>query len=144
MRIELEHEFAVPLEAGFAYITDMENWPAFWPGLVRVESGSQWRVPGDEARVVVKLLGREVELQLRLRQFEQNRLVEYESRQDGLPDARHERRFDGADGRFRYRLAVEYEPRPGLRGVYDRLLVRRGVERALHQTVANLERTLPR
>ena len=43
---------------------------------------------------------------------------------------------------FDYRLVVEYEPRGGLRGLYDRLLVRRGIERALRQTVRNLEEVL--
>ena len=43
---------------------------------------------------------------------------------------------------MRYRLVVEYEPRAGLHGVYDRLLVRRGIERALRQTVANLDEKL--
>ena len=65
--------------------------------------------------------------------------MEYRSTQRGLPDARHERHFEAAETGFRYRLVVEYEPRPGLRGVYDRVLVRRAVDRALRQTVANLE-----
>jgi hypothetical protein len=43
---------------------------------------------------------------------------------------------------MRCRLVVEYEPRARLRGLYDRVLVRRGVERALRQTVANLEAKL--
>lgn len=144
MRIECEHHFDVPLEAGFAYITEPANWPDYWPGIVRIEPGSSWGAPGDEARIVTKLLGREVELRMRLHRFEPNRLVEYESTQDGLPDARHERHFEAADRGFRYRLAVEYEPRAGLRGVYDRILVRRGVDRALRRTVENLERALPR
>jgi hypothetical protein len=87
---------------------------------------------------VTRLLGREVELHMTLRRFEPNRLVEYESRQRGLPDARHERHFGTADGGFRYRLVVEYEPRSGLRGLYDRMLVRRGIERVLDETIANL------
>lgn len=41
-----------------------------------------------------------------------------------------------------YRLVVEYEPRGGLRGLYDRVLVRRGIERALKQTIRNLEGVL--
>jgi hypothetical protein len=144
MRIEREHDFDVPLETGFAYITDPANWVAYWPGIVRVDPGSRWAAPGDEARIVIKLLGREVELRMKLRRFESNRLVEYESAQDGLPDARHERRFDPAGNGFRYGLVVDYEPRGGLRGLYDRILVRRGVERALRRTVENLERVLPR
>jgi hypothetical protein len=143
MRVECEHGFGVTVEQGFAFITDMANWPRFWPGLVRVEPSSRWSAPGDEARVVTNLLGREVELHMRLRVFDANRFVEYESRQRGLPDAHHERHFIATDDGFRYRLVVEYEPRSGLRGLYDRLLVRRAVERALRQTIANLEAALP-
>lgn len=143
MRIEREHRFDVPLEAGFEYVTDIANWPSYWPGIVRVEPGSRWAAPGDEARIVVELLGRQVELRMALRRFEPNRLVEYDSAQDGLPDARHERHFDPDGEGFRYRLVVEYEPRGGLKGLYDRVLVRRGIDGALQRTIANLERTLP-
>ena len=142
MRIEREHRFAVPVDEGFAFIADPANWPRYWPGLVRVDPTSRWSEAGDEARVVTKLLGREVELRMTLRTFQANRLVEYESRQRGLPDARHERHFTADGGGFRYRLVVEYEPRKGLRGLYDRVLVRLGVERLLRQTLANLEGTV--
>lgn len=144
MRIERDHLFDVPLEAGFEYVTDPANWPSYWPGIVGVEPGSRWTAAGDEARMVIELLGRKVELRMVLRRFEPYRLVEYDSTQDGLPDARHERHFEQAGSGFRYRLVVEYEPRGGLRGVYDRLLVRRGVDRALRRTIENLERALPR
>jgi hypothetical protein len=139
MRFVREHQFDVSVEDGFAFITDIANWPRYWPGLVRVEPGSRWSAPGDQARIVIRLLGRNVELRMVLRTLELNRLVEYKSRQRGLPDARHERHFSATDSGFRYRLVVEYEPRSGLRGLYDRLLVRRGVERAMRQTIANLD-----
>jgi hypothetical protein len=144
MRIERAHRFEVPLAAGFEYVTNTANWPAYWPGIVRVEATSRWAAPGDEARIVVELLGRQVELRMVLRRFEPNRLVEYTSTQDGLPDARHERHFEADGSGFRYRLVVEYEPRAGPKGLYDRVLVRRGIERALERTIANLEQTLPR
>ena len=144
MRVARQHRFDVPLAAGFAYITDTANWVSYWPGIVRVEPESRWAAPGDEARIVVELLGRQVELRMVLRRLEPNRLVEYDSAQDGLPDARHERQFEPDGNGFRYRLVVEYEPRAGLKGLYDRTLVRRGVDRALRRTIANLELTLPR
>jgi hypothetical protein len=59
IRVEREGRFPVPVEVGFSFITDMANWPRYWPGFLRLESGSQWRAPGDEARVVVRLLGRD-------------------------------------------------------------------------------------
>ena len=144
MRIEHEHRFGVPLAVGFEYVTNLANWPSYWPGIVRVEPGSRWAAPPDEARIVIELLGRQVELRMVLRRFEPDRLVEYDSTQHGLPDARHERHFESVDGGFRYRLVVEYEPRAGLKGLYDRVLVRRGVDRALRRTAANLERARPR
>src|SRR6476659_5570273 len=54
IRVEREHRFAIPVEAGFAFITDPANWPAYWPGFVRIEPGSQWSAPGDEARIVIR------------------------------------------------------------------------------------------
>jgi Polyketide cyclase / dehydrase and lipid transport len=142
-RVEHSHRFSTPLQAGFAFITDIANWPAYWPGLVRVEPGSRWAAPGDTATLVIRLLGREVELALTLSQLEPNRLVTYTSVQQGLPDARHERHFAAAADGFDYRLVVDYEPRPGLRGLFDRLIVRRAVAGAMRRTVENLERELP-
>jgi hypothetical protein len=142
VRVEHSHRFGVSRRDGFDYITDLANWPAYWPGFERVEPGSHWAEPGDEIRIVVKLLGRHVELRMTLVELEPHRLVEYTSVQRGLPDARHERHFSGEGESFDYRLVVEYEPRAGLGGFYDRVLVRRGVERALRVTVENLEKMM--
>ena len=141
--LEQTHRFKTPLAVGFGYITAIANWPEYWPGLVRVEPGSRWAAPGDRAIIVIRLLGREVELALTLSQLEPNRLVTYTSVQQGLPDASHERHFTAAADGFDYRLVVEYEPRPGPRGLFDRLIVRRAVAGAMRQTVENLERELP-
>jgi hypothetical protein len=140
VRIELTTRFDVSLREGFDFITDPANWPRYWPGLVRIEPGSQWREPGDQTRLVLRLLGRPVELQMTLGQLAPYRLVEYTSTQRGLPDARHERHFEDADGRLTYRIVVSYEPRPGWRRLFDRLVVRRAIERAMRETIANLER----
>jgi len=113
LRVEREHRFDCSVEEGFAYITDIDNWPHYWPGFVRIEPGSRWSTPGDEAVMVVRLLGREVELRMTMSRLEPNQLVEYASSQPGLPDARHERHFVSDGGHLRYRLVVEYEPRSG-------------------------------
>jgi hypothetical protein len=141
-RIELEHDFAVPLQSGFDYITDTRNWAEYWPGLIRLEGTPRWREPGDRARLVLRLLGRAVELDMTLTRFEPYRLVEYTSVQRGLPRARHERHFAATGAGFRFRLMVEFEQRPGLRGAFDRIVVARATARAMRQTVANLDRRL--
>jgi Polyketide cyclase / dehydrase and lipid transport len=134
--------FAVPIERGFAYITDPANWPAYWPDLVSVEARSGWGAAGDRARVVLRLLGRRTDLELTLRRFEPPRLVEYDSSQRALPDARHRRLFEPSDGGFDYGIVVEYEPRRGIRGALDRTLVRRAVDRAIRRTLDNLDHEL--
>jgi hypothetical protein len=75
-----------------------------------------------------------------LRTFEPDRLVIYTSRQSGLPDAYHERHFEPNGDGFVYRLVVEYEPRGGLRGFVDRLVLPHGIRRAFARTFASLER----
>jgi hypothetical protein len=140
IRVELAHRFAVGLRDGFDYITDLDNWHEYWPGFVRVEPGSQWNAPRDKTRLVLRLLGRETEITMTLGRLEPYRLVEYESEQPGLPDARHERHFsDDGQGHLAYRAVVEYVPRDGPRGLFDRVLVRRAIKRALVTTLENLD-----
>ena len=142
VRVEDTHRYGVPVDRGFAFITDTANWPTFWPSFVRLEPGSRWGAPGDTARLVTRLLGRERELEMTLTALEPNRLVTYTSRQPGLPDARHERHFEPDGDGFVYRLVVEYEPRGGVRGLYDRLVLVRGIRRAFRSTFEALEREL--
>ena len=141
-RVEAAHRYDVAVDRGFAFITDTANWSAFWPGYVRLEEGSSWGAPGDTARLVTRLLGRERELTMTVTAFEPNRLVTYTSEQAGLPDARHERHFEPDGEGFVYRLVVEYEPRGGVAGLFDRLLLAPGIRRAFQSTFAALERKL--
>jgi uncharacterized protein YndB with AHSA1/START domain len=140
MRIEAERRFPVSVRDGFEYITDQANWPEYWPNLVRIEPGSRWGEPGDVTRMVLRVLRREVPMAMTLRRFEPDRLVEYTSTQVGLPDMRHERHFAAAGASLHYRIVVEFEPR----GLYDRVIVRAAVARAMKRTIANLDTALVR
>ena len=139
-RVDAAHRFDIPLERAFAFITDTANWPKYWPGYVRLEPGSRWGANGDTARLVSRLFGRERALTMTLREFEPNRLVTYTSTQRGLPDAYHERHFEPDGDGFVYRLVVEYEPRAGISGLFDRTLLARGIRRAFDRTFAELRR----
>ena len=144
LRIEVTHTFDVCVAEAFAYITDMKNWPEYWPNFIRIEipAAAGWSNPGDRATVVIKLLNRERALNMELEAFQKDACVTYVSRQRGLPDVRHERHFEAARDRCVYRLIVEYEPRSGFAGLFDRTLVRRSVEQAMRRTVQNLDRRL--
>ncbi len=141
VHIEINHTFPVSVSGAFAYITDMSNWAEYWPDFVRIQdpSNARWGNPGDEVTIVLKLINRERELNMKLEEFQTDALVTYVSHQQGLPEARHERHFREVPGGFQYRAVVAYEPRKGFTGLFDRLLVKRAVERALRQTIENLE-----
>jgi hypothetical protein len=141
-RVEAAHRYGIAVERGFAFITDTANWSRYWPGYVRLEEGSTWGAVGDTARLSTRLFGRERVLTMTITALERNRLVTYTSTQRGLPDARHERHFEPAGDGFVYRLVVEYEPRGGIAGLFDRVLLGRGIERAFRSTFAALEREL--
>jgi hypothetical protein len=103
-----------------------------------VEPGARWERPDDRARVVLRLGGRRVALDMTLVRIDPYRLVEYASRQTGLPAARHLRRFEERDGELAYWIVVEYAVRPGWRAFVDRTVLRAATERAASETLANL------
>jgi len=120
----------------------MKNWPEYWPDFIRIENpaAAGWSNPGDRATVVIKLLNRERALNMELEAFQKDASVTYVGRQRGLPDVGHERHFEAARDGCVYRLIVEYEPRTGFAGLFDKTLVRRSVEQAMRRTMQNLDR----
>ena len=139
IRVEEGRRLPVSVHDGFDYITDPRNWIAYWPRAVSVDPDTRWQRPGDRARITLRLAGRRVSLEMRLVRFDPYRLVEYTSEQSGLPAAVHRRYFEARDGELAYRIVIEYEPRPGWRGILDRTVVRRATERAVRDTIANLD-----
>jgi hypothetical protein len=141
IQVDMVHVYPVPLSEGFAYVTGVKNWGSYWPDFVRIEdpTNARWGKSGDRLTLVLRLLNRERALSMTLEEFEPDALVTYSSSQSGLPDAHHERHFRAVQGGFKYRLVVNYEPRPGLAGLFDRSLVRRAVTRAVSKTIRNLD-----
>jgi carbon monoxide dehydrogenase subunit G len=139
VRIEMSRHFGVPAERAYAFITDMRNWSRFFPGFVSLDPESRFTAPGDVASLTSKLLGRERHVQLTFERMEPNRSFAYTSRQEGLPDAYHERTFMADGDGFTFNLSVTYEARPGLQGLVDRVVLPSAVRRLLRRTLDALE-----
>jgi Polyketide cyclase / dehydrase and lipid transport len=139
--VDLRHTFPVSVGDAFEYITDTRNWKVFFPHFVRLHdpAHAKWDTLGDRVTVVIRLLGRDVQVDMTLEQYEKDGRVAYVSRQQGLPDAKHERHFRAVPEGFEFRPVVVFEPRSGLAGLFDRLLVKRAVAGALRKTIENLE-----
>src|SRR5438105_11443870 len=128
-RIQTSRHFRVSAERAYGFITDMRNWSTSFPGFVALDSESRWTAVGDVASLTTELFGRKRHVQLTLDRIEPNRVFSYTSRQEGLPDAHHERTFSADSGGFTFHLSVTYEPRPGLQGIADRIVLRSAVRR---------------
>jgi hypothetical protein len=87
LRIEVAHTFDVSVTEAFAYITDVKNWPEYWPDFIRIENSAAagWSNPGDRATVVIKLLNRERALNMELTAFHKDASVTYVSGSEGYP-----------------------------------------------------------
>jgi uncharacterized protein YndB with AHSA1/START domain len=142
VRVDVTRVLPVPRREGFDYITDVRNWPDYWPSAVELPDPdhTSWSQPGDRATVVVESRGRPVAMSMHLEEFSPPERVSYGSTQDGLVDFHHERIFDEKDGKLEYTLAIEFEPRRGPPGLIDRLFLRPAARRALVETMDNLER----
>ena len=139
--VKLSRTFPVPVSDAFAFITAPANWKAFFPHFIRLHDPAcaKWDAPGDRVTVAIRILGRMVDVDMTLEEIQRDKRVVYVSRQQGLPDARHERRFKAAPEGFEFGLMVAFDPRSGLAGLYDRFLVKPAIARALCTTVENLD-----
>jgi hypothetical protein len=140
VRVEVERRFEVSVREGFDDITDTANWADYWLRFVHLDPGVRWREPGDRARLTLRMLAREVELDMTHSRIEPCRVVEYTSEQRGLPVARRRRQFDEAGGGLAYGVVIEYSPRAWWRGMLDRTAVRQATTRTARTTMAKLER----
>jgi uncharacterized protein YndB with AHSA1/START domain len=135
----MSRHYGVPAERAFAYITDTRNWAHFFSGFVALDPTSRFGVSGDVASLTSKILGRDRHVELTLERIDPNRSFSYTSRQEGLPDAHHERTFTPEGEGFRFGVSVSYQPRRGLRGLVDRLVLTSAVRRLLARTLDALE-----
>ncbi len=133
--------FPISVSEAFDYITNIKNWPEYWPDFVRIEnlSTAKWNIPGDKVTVVITFLKRERALHMELKEFKINSLVTYISQQQGLPDALHERHFKEVPSGCKYTVSVESKPRKGFTGLFDRLFIKRAVRGTLQKTLENLD-----
>jgi hypothetical protein len=143
-QLKVTRDLPVALREGFDYITNVENWPEYWPKLVEIpeRESVRWREPRDRAAVVIDVRGRPTELRMTLEEFVPYDRVVYRSSQEGLPEFHHERVFRDNGGRLRYTIVIAYAPRPGLKNLFDRLVLPRYVRASLVETMDNLERVL--
>jgi hypothetical protein len=137
---EIAYGAVVPLppDEAFAFVSDPTTWPLFFAGMRSAEPGSGWGAPGGHGRMVNRFIGKDVVSELELTEWDQPRAFRYTSRQQGRPDLDNRRTFTPVGGGTQLRGTTTLAPRPGLRGVGDRLVLR-----VLARVYARAMRELP-
>ncbi len=114
----------VPQEWAFAFVSDPRQWPLFFPTMESGEPLDGWGSPGGRARMRVRFLGRLRTLELELLEWDAPRSFRYLASRPGWPPLDHARVFVPEDGGTRLRASTVLHPRPGVRGVLDRVQLR--------------------
>jgi hypothetical protein len=144
--IEARQVFERPLAETFAYVTSTKNWPEYWPSLVGFKGGTppRWDRPGDALTLILRIMRRDAEITLTIREFAQDRHVKYVTAQPGVTQAFHERYFTAVPGGTEFHARVTYEPRRGWKGFVDRVLLKRAIRRTLDGAIRNIEAVFAR
>jgi hypothetical protein len=137
MKIDYGEFLRVPVEEAFAFVSDPTTWPRYISGMRSAEPGDGWGAPGGTARTVTRFLGRDVESDLRLVEWDPPHRFRYTMAQRGRPSLDSLRVFEEVPGGTRFSGTTEAIPRPGVRGVFDRLQLRM-LERLLDRSMPDL------
>jgi hypothetical protein len=137
MKIVYEAFLRVPVEEAFAFVSDPSKWPLFISGLRSADPGGDWGAPGGGARTVTRFLGRDVESDIRLVEWDPPRRFRYTMTHRGRPTLDSLRVFEEVPGGTRFSGTTEAIPRSGIRGVYDRIQLRM-LKRVFDRSMSNL------
>jgi uncharacterized protein YndB with AHSA1/START domain len=132
MKITYGAILPVPIEEAFAYVTAPESWPQF--SATTVQSLSGWGAVGGKAQIAQKFVGRPIVAELELVEWEPPVRFRYLTRTDGGPTLDNLRVFEEVVEGTRLVGTTEGDPRPGVRGIYDRFagrLLQRVYDRAM-------------
>jgi len=142
MRVEMTHEYPVPLKKGYDYLMDIKTLPQWRSGLIEVinPESTSWHMPGDRMRVAYRVLGRRVEAECTLGENREAELVRFTTRAPGLPSVSESWHYMPKGGEaFAVKVIQETEEATNFFGnTIDRMLLPRVVEKDLARTLDNL------
>lgn len=113
----------VPAEA-FAFVSYPATWPLFFVSVESACAGDDWGGVGGHASLVTRFLGMSVTSTLALTEWDPPHAFRYTARQPRRPDLDNHRVFEPVAGGTRLTGTTRMVPRPGVKGLLDRLSLR--------------------
>jgi uncharacterized protein YndB with AHSA1/START domain len=124
MKITYGAILPVPIEEAFAFVSAPETWPQYFSAMQSLQSLSGWGAVGGKARIVGKFMGQTQLSELELVDWEAPVRFRYLMRTESRPTLDNLRVFSEMPEGTRLTGTTEADPRPGIRGIYDRLAAR--------------------
>jgi uncharacterized protein YndB with AHSA1/START domain len=137
-QIAYEAVLPVPPDRAFEFVSDPSNWPAFFRAVRSAEASPGWGRPGGRGRMVTSFLGRTVNSDLEVTEWDPPRGFRYTARQRGRPDLDNRRVFAEVAEGTRLIGTTRIPARRGLRGLVDRFSLR-----VLHRAYGRAMTRLP-
>ncbi len=137
MRIEYGAQLPLSIEQAFDFVSNPANWPAFFDSISSAEALEGWGAPGGRARMVNRVLGREVVTDLELLEWDRPHGFRYVGHTAGRPDMDNNRAFAAVPGGTRLTGTTSVRARRGLAGLLD-VITALAVHRIYRRAMAEL------
>ena len=111
----------LPPDEACAFVADPPRWPAFFSAMRDATKDDDWPAVGARARSTNVVLGRTITSELEMTMWDPPREFRYVARQAGAPPLSNRRVIEPAEGGSRLYATTELTPRPGIRGLLDRV-----------------------
>jgi uncharacterized membrane protein len=106
--VEISTVIRRPVEQVFAFLSDFENWPKWVPGSIEARKTSDGPTGhGTTWRGVSNVLGRRVESESEVIEFEPNRKITWKYKPGAIQQAKAQATFEPDEGGTRFTLTLE-------------------------------------
>ena len=138
-KVELTRHYATERKDLFAYITRPEEWTRWYNNCIAVRRSDAWTTPGDRAELTFRLVGKDIDVGMELREHVPGEHTRVRVRADGLPDVVQSWDLADADAGTSLSVVLETEESTSFFGkVIDRFLLPKTIERDLARSLDNL------
>ena len=138
-KVELTRHYSTARGDLFAYITEPDEWARWYNNCIAVRRSDAWTTPGDEADLTFRLVGRDIDVSMELREYVPGEHTRVRVRAEGLPDVVQTWDLENADGGTSMSVVLETEESTSFFGkVIDRFLMPKTIERDLARSLDNL------
>jgi uncharacterized protein YndB with AHSA1/START domain len=136
----MTREYPIDRKALFDHVTDPATWPSFYSGLTDVDVPDRFDEPGHRATLRYRVLGRIVDVESELLEYDPPNRFRTRAQTPGLPPVEHDWHYEDTDGGTKVTVTLtSHEVDSWLGRTLDRFVLPRQLEKDLERSLDNVE-----